>query len=154
MRSVRATLATGAAVALASAGLALAGPATAAHATAAECTGGANGFNSIPYNQNGTNARTVSMGYGVTVRLQYGTVNGVQQGWARIDGSTIAGDKVWMDWTQTSGSTWMQCGPFTVQSNGSPNTSAAKRTSSSSSYQFRACGNLIGVGETKCTTWW
>lgn len=153
MRSLRAMTAMGAAVALASAGLALTGPAT-AHATEADCTGGANGFSYIPYNKSGTDARAVSMGYGVTVRLQYGTVAGVQQGWARIDGATLAGDQVWMDWSQNGGASWLQCGPFTVKSPNSPDTSAAKRTSSSTSYKFRACGDLIGVGETRCTDWW
>ncbi len=44
-----------------------------------------------------------------------------------------------MDWTTNGGSSWLQCGPFTVGTTGTSKTSAAKTTSTSSSYKFRAC---------------
>ncbi|MDP9861647.1 MULTISPECIES: hypothetical protein [Streptosporangium] len=60
-----------------------------------------------------------------------------------------------MDWSTTSGNGHVQCGPFSVQRDGLPNTSAAKVVNySSSSYVFRACGRIVG-GESRCTTgWW
>ncbi|MFH8798070.1 hypothetical protein ACH4F6_00505 [Streptomyces sp. NPDC017936] len=130
-------------------------PATPAQATAAECTNGANGFTGIPYDKNGSTVHSVDIGSGVTVKLQQGYINGSNHGWARIDGSTWAGDRVWMDWTWDNGAHWIQCGPFTVQSNGSPSTSAAKVTSPSTSYRFRACGRLLGESSVSCCTpWW
>ncbi len=45
-----------------------------------------------------------------------------------------------MDWTTNGGSSWLQCGPFTVGTTGTSKTSAAQTTGTSSSYKFRACG--------------
>jgi hypothetical protein len=136
-------------------GLAIAGPATTASASAAACEGGANGFIDISDDLSGNVARSLYLGAGVTITLQYGNVAGAQRGWAKISGSTLNGDLVWMDWTTNGGASWLQCGPFVVdRGNGTSKTSAAKRTSSSTSYKFRACGKLLGGSTTKCTTWW
>lgn len=126
-----------------------------AYASPAECVNGANGFVSIAYNKTGTvvSGKTVDLGGSRRAELHSGTINGAQRGWAIIRGATQAGDQVWMDWTTTSGNGWLQCGPFSVQSNGSPNTSAAKSTSSASGYWFRACGKIAG-GTSKCGAWW
>lgn len=136
----------------------LVGPASPAQATAAQCEGGANGFIDISDSLRGTQVYAVDLGNSVTVRLYYGTVSGAQRGWAMIDGATWSGDRVWMDWTtnwNSSGNfTWLQCGPFSVGSNGTTKTSAAKTTSSSSTYRFRACGRLVTGSTSKCGAWW
>jgi len=125
-----------------------------ASASVAECSNGANGFADIPYNLSGTIIRSVDLGRGARAELHAGNVGGVRRGWARISGSTAAGDKVWMDWSTTSGNGWLQCGPFTVQNNGAPNTSAAQVVRPDlSSWVFRACGVIVG-GSGKCTGWW
>jgi hypothetical protein len=121
---------------------------------AAACEHGAHGFIDIPDTQSGTVQRTVALSPGVTVTLQSGTISGATRGWAKISGGTSAGDRVWMDWTTDGGTSWLQCGPFTVGSAGHTKTSAAKQTSSAASYQFRACGQLAGNQPIKCTSWW
>ena len=122
--------------------------------TAAQCENGANGFIDISDSLVGTRVKPIlDLGSGVSVTLESGTVAGAQRGWARIHGSTIAGDQVWMDWTTNNGSSWLQCGPFTVGFSGMSKTSAAKKTSSSTSYRFRACGRLVG-SSSKCIIWW
>lgn len=126
----------------------------AAQSSSGDCEGGANGFIDISDSLSGTVQRSVDMGFGVTVTLQSGTVAGAQRGWAKISGSTLAGDLVWMDWTQNSWLNWVQCGPFAVGSDGHTKTSAAQRTNSSNAWQFRACGNLAGIGVSKCTSPW
>jgi hypothetical protein len=143
---------------MAAAGLMLAGGmavtgAPPASATAAQCEHGANGFVDIPDTLSGTVQRSVSLGAGVTVTLQSGTVSGHQRGWAKISGSTFPGDLVWMDWTTNGGASWLQCGPFSVGGFNKTKTSAAKTTSSSSTYQFRACGTGVGLAN-RCTSWW
>ncbi|MGP4052337.1 hypothetical protein [Streptomyces sp. 2A115] len=136
-------------------GLSIAGPATSAHATAADCEGGANGFIDISDDASGSVVRSVDMGAGRAVTLHRGNIRGLDRGWAKISGTTVNGDLVWMDWTTNNGSTWLQCGPFAVNRGaGTSKTSAAKTTSSSSSYRFRACGYLKNAGQTKCTSWW
>jgi hypothetical protein len=121
--------------------------------TPAQCTNGANGFVDIPYNYTGgTMAESRTVASGVTVQLRFGPINGVQRGWARISGSTLPGDLVWIDWTRNGGSTWIQCGPFRINTAGNPNTSAAQRTSSSTAWLFRACGKRPN-GPTVCTNW-
>ncbi|MBA2806343.1 hypothetical protein E0500_002415 [Streptomyces sp. KM273126] len=137
-------------------GIAVSGPVPAAHATAAECERGANGFVDISDDLGGREARAVDLGGGVWVTLEYGQVSGAQRGWAKIRGSgTRNGDLVWMDWTTTGGNGWLQCGPFSVDRGaGTSKTSAAKTTSSSPAYQFRACGKRLSVGQSKCTSWW
>ncbi|MFF7333675.1 hypothetical protein [Streptomyces sp. NPDC008150] len=135
--------------------LAIAAPATTAHATAADCTGGRNAFIDISDDASGTTVRTIDMGYGRTVTLHYGLIAGAQRGWAKINGSTVNGDEVWMDWTRNGGTSWLQCGPFAVDRGpATSKTSAAKTTSVSSDYRFRACGHLKNGAPTKCTTWW
>jgi hypothetical protein len=125
-----------------------------AHASAASCEGGANGFVDISDSRTGTVVKSVDLGYGVTAQLHSGAVNGVASGWAKITGATTSSDRIWMDWTQDNGAHWLQCGPFSVGSAGTK-TSASKRTSTSSAYRFRACGDLPSVGVTaKCTGWW
>jgi len=136
-------------------GLSIAGPATSAHATAADCEGGRNGFIDISDDLSGSVVRSVDMGAGRSVTLQHGNVSGAQRGWAKISGTTVNGDLVWMDWTTDNGSSWLQCGPFAVNRGpGTSKTSAAKTTSSVASYRFRACGYLRNAGQTKCTSWW
>jgi Cu/Ag efflux protein CusF len=152
---VRRNLAATAAALALGVGLSIAGPATSAHATAADCSGGANGFIDISDDASGSVVRSVDMGAGRAVTLQHGTIRGLDRGWAKISGTTVNGDLVWMDWTTNNGSTWLQCGPFAVNRGpGTSKTSAAKATSSSSSYRFRACGYLKNAGQTKCTSWW
>lgn len=127
--------------------------ATASPRTPAQCTNGANGFVNVAYNYAaGTTAQSRTVTTGVTVQLRFGPINGVQRGWARISGSTRPGDLVWMDWTTSGGSTWIQCGPFSVSTAGNPNTSAAQRTNSSTSWLFRACGKRPN-GPSVCTSW-
>ncbi|MGW7400913.1 hypothetical protein ACWGH7_31095 [Streptomyces cyaneofuscatus] len=128
-------------------------PTATAHAAPQDCEGGRNGFIDISDNATGTPIRTLDMGSGVSITLQYGNISGSQRGWAKISGRAFSGDRVWMDWTTNGGSSWLQCGPFTVGTTGTSKTSAAKTTSTSSSYKFRACGNLNG-GPVRCTTWW
>ncbi|MEU0681948.1 hypothetical protein [Streptomyces albogriseolus] len=137
------------------AGLAIAGPAGSAQAAASDCEGGRNGFVDISDDASGTVVRSVDMGAGRSVTLHYGTIRGVQRGWAKISGTTVNNDLVWMDWTTDGGSTWLQCGPFAVDRGpGTSKTSAAKSTSSNSNYRFRARGYLKNAGQTKCTSWW
>ncbi|MEW2569238.1 hypothetical protein [Streptomyces sp. NPDC047070] len=137
-------------------GLSVVGPAASAHATAADCSGGAAGFIDISDDRSGTVVRSRDMGAGRTVTLEYGTIAGAQRGWAKISGTTVNNDLVWMDWTTNGGSSWLQCGPFAVDRGpGTSKTSAAKNTMDVSGYQFRACGYLKNAGQTKCTSpWW
>ncbi|MEV0311131.1 hypothetical protein [Nonomuraea fuscirosea] len=126
-----------------------------AQATIQDCT--TYNFVSIPYNKSGSQKDAVDLGGGRRVQLLVSTVSGASgdHGFAKISGSTKRGDLVWMDWSTTSGNGHIQCGPFTVQGDGLPNTSAAKKVNyNDSRYVFRACGRIVG-GETKCTSpWW
>jgi hypothetical protein len=126
-------------------------------ALASDCENGANGFIDISDSLSGHVERSSPLDSnargGLEVTLQSGIVAGTRRGWAKITGPTTPGDQVWMDWTRNSGSTWLRCGPFTVGNPNMTKTSAAKRTSSLTSYQFRACGWAIG-GSPHCTTWW
>jgi hypothetical protein len=124
-------------------------------ALASQCEAGRNGFIDIPDTLIGTlhPVSPVSPASGVVVSLEVGTVAGAQRGWARIGGSTHVGDLVWMDWTQDGRKTWLQCGPFAVDSAGHPKTSAAKQTTPSPLWQFRACGRRI-PNDSVCTSWW
>lgn len=128
-----------------------AGPAS---ATAAQCSGGANGFIDISDSASGTNAVSpINMGYGVTLSLQYGTVSGAQRGWAKINGALATQDQVWMNYSTNGGaSVAIQCGPFTAGTKTSK-TTAAKRTSSSSSIRFQACARGYLLPQ-RCTPWW
>src|SRR5258705_5823392 len=82
-----------------------------AQAASTDCEGGVNGFIDISDSLSGTVQRSLDMGFGVTVTLQSGTVAGAQRGWAKISGSTLAGDLVWMDWTKNNWASWIQCWP-------------------------------------------
>jgi hypothetical protein len=124
-----------------------------ASAAPIECINGQGGFVNIAYNKRGSVVNSVDLGGGRKAELHRGKIGNDDRGWAIITGSTKAGDKVWMDWTTTSQNGWLQCGPFTVQANGLTNTSAAQKTSTKSSWQFRACGQIVG-GTTKCAAWW
>lgn len=137
--------------------LALTGPAAvglvaapAAHAAASDCAGGANGFVDVSDNASGTVRQSVNHD-GDSISLQT-TGN---RGFAKIEGNTIDGvESVWMDWTRDGGSTWLQCGPFTVNhGSGSSKTSAAQSENSSSQWKFRACGYTADRAIT-CTDWW
>jgi hypothetical protein len=125
-----------------------------APANAAACANRANGFTDVPDTLSGTIQRSVPLSPGVTVTLETGAVSGATRGWAKISGGTTAGDRVWMDWTTNGGTSWLQCGPFTVGHAGQSRTSAAKETNPSPSYQFRACGQLAGNQPIRCTSWW
>ncbi|MFI6458618.1 hypothetical protein ACIBF6_44620 [Streptosporangium amethystogenes] len=122
------------------------------NADAANCTNGANGFTSIPYNKSGIIETSNDLGGGRKVELHLATINGAPHRWARISGATKAGDLVWMDYSTTYGNGWIQCGPFTVQSNGSPNTSAAHKVARTAGEQFRACGRRFD-GNSICGPW-
>jgi hypothetical protein len=128
-------------------------------ALSSDCVGGANGFIDIPDTLTGTLRRSVplvnSPTAGVTIKLYSGTVAGAQRGWAKIEGATIPGDKVRMDWS-TDGFATVRvfCGPFTVTASHQTLTSAAKKTASDPLYQFRACGNLAGETQSTCTAAW
>jgi hypothetical protein len=152
MLNRRTTAAMAAATVLA--GASLIGTVSPARANAAECQNGANGFTDVPDTLTGTIQRSAPLSAGVTVTLQSGAVSGATRGWARISGGTNAGDRVWMDWTTNGGSSWLQCGPFTVGGAGQPRASAAKETNPSPGYQLRACGALAGTQPIKCTSWW
>ncbi|WP_427922181.1 hypothetical protein [Streptomyces sp. cg40] len=153
MRKIRPILATLALLGATTAACLTTGAAP-AMATAAQCSGGANGFVDIPDSYSGgTSHGSVTLRSGATVTLMSDYFSGVQRGYARLSGSNIAGARVWMDWTQNGGSSWLQCGPFGPSGGGSL-TSASKATSSSASYEFRACGDIPGVAPYKCTGWW
>jgi len=120
-----------------------------------DCEFGANGFIDISDSRSGTVQRSASLGFGVTISVQSGTVSGLQRGWAKISGDTIVDDQIRMDWTIDAGAhIKVLCGPFSVGGLSQSKTSAAKTTSSSSSWQFRACGRLAGVTPYTCTSWW
>lgn len=126
----------------------------AASELASDCEAGANGFIDISDGLSGTVRRSADLGFNVLLTLESGSVSGATRGWAKISGATISGDQVWMDWTVDGGAhVKVQCGPFTVGGTGMSKTSAAKVTSSSPTYQFRACGHLAGFSST-CTSWW
>ncbi|MGA4802450.1 hypothetical protein [Streptomyces lavendulocolor] len=127
-------------------------PAPAAHAAASDCEGGRNGFVDISDEAYDMQARAVTLwGEGINISAQYGNINGVQRGWARIAGDVQAGNSVWLDWSRDGGRTWLQCGPFTSR-NGENKTSAAQRTSTDANWKFRACGSTrTGI---HCTDWW
>ncbi|GAA3338505.1 hypothetical protein GCM10020358_18840 [Amorphoplanes nipponensis] len=142
-----------AALLLATAGAVVAGGGPAS-ATAADCSNGANGFVTVSDNASGAVARHIEPYPEFIINLEYGTIGGVQRGFARLRGRTVQGDKVWMDWTRDAGRTWIQCGPFTVSYLFAPKTSAAQRTSRDANWRFRACGRGSGANESFCTTWW
>ncbi|MFK0243925.1 hypothetical protein ACIQUM_04440 [Amycolatopsis azurea] len=122
--------------------------------SAADCERGANGFVDIPDNLNGEVVRGPIVIGPIIVELHKGYVQGLR-GWAKVRGSTAAGDLVWMDWTRNGGATWIQCGPFVVSHTFQTKTSAAQRTNPSPSWQFRACGMVGGTGSVRCTEpWW
>ncbi|MBE8516317.1 hypothetical protein ILP97_02100 [Amycolatopsis sp. H6(2020)] len=137
-------------------GALVAAPAASATAdTAAQCERGANGFADIPDWITGDFVDVTVPGGLIIVQLQKGYINGVLRGWAKVQGPTTYGDLVWMDWTTNGGRTWLQCGPFEVNSPGGTKTSAAQRTNPSPSWQFRACGMVHGISSsTRCTAWW
>jgi hypothetical protein len=128
-------------------------PAGSAQALSSDCEGGRNGFVDIPDTLSGTVQRDLFLGLGAKeLYLETGQVGGVQRGWAMLNGGPLAGtDLVWMDWTRDGGSTWLQCGPFSVGDKPSK-TSAAQATSSDPRWRFRACADA-GTG-IRCTDWW
>ena len=125
-------------------------PASAAHRCGDEFIG-------IPYNRSGTELKRVSFAGRINVKLMIAKFSGRERVFARVDGNTRAGDQVWLDWSYTGGNGWAQCGPFSVQSNGSPNTTgAALRTPPNKPLLvFRACGLARSEGIGGCTSgWW
>ena len=141
------------------------GPATAASASASDCVSGANGFIDIPDNQAGTTVRTLQIGPSAvlgsfTVTLKYATISGWQRGFAKLEAGRTSWPDFWMDWTTNGGgSIQVRCGPFNPYP-GIPTsasmTTPAKITSSSSSYQFRACAGMDTEWGywSQCTSWW
>jgi hypothetical protein len=169
VRSIRRYFGLAMAATLLGAGLA-AGSTGTAQAAASDCEGGANGFTDIP---NSLSGRGVAGGGGLTVRnsagqysvasfgMQAGYVAGREMGWGYLQTSSTwaAGTtgSVWMDVTNNSGSSWIQCGPFWTSSSNTRLTTAAYPTSSSSSRQFRVCAHLMlgsADGGITCTNWW
>jgi len=124
-------------------------PASAAHRCGDEFIG-------ISYNENARTVLTqVQPVPRINVKLLIKQWNGKERVFARVEGNTRAGDQVWLDWSYTGGNGWAQCGPFTVQSNGSPNTSgAALRNPPRGPLTFRACGLAKSEGIGACTPWW
>ncbi|MBV9021109.1 MAG: hypothetical protein JO125_06815 [Chloroflexi bacterium] len=118
-----------------------------------DCGGGVNGFEDISDNASGTVERSADLGNGVFITLEVSDIRGTQRGWAKIHGNTQPGDQVWMDWTTDGGSTWIQCGPWPVNTAGDSKTSAAQRTDPSPSWRFRAGGNRAGM-PSQVTDWW
>lgn len=123
-----------------------------AMAAARDCAGGANGFVDIPDNLSGLEVEQVRSGSHWLV-LNFGKVNGVTRGWAMLfasDNGPVQDwlpkeSSVWLDWSQDGGRTWLQCGPFYNSKGKMSITSAAKQTSSSSQWVFRAGARDGGV---------
>jgi hypothetical protein len=126
-----------------------------ASASASDCAGGANGFVDISDGLSGLTVDEVETREGHFLDLEYGKVNGVTRGWALIYESITeylpTSASVWMDWSQDSGRTWLQCGPFYNSKGKKSITSAAKQTSSSSAWVFRA-GAMVN-GKMYLTQW-
>jgi hypothetical protein len=101
---------------------------------------------------NGTSQRSFELGPYTRVHLSTASVQGQSRGYAAIIGNTVPGDQFWMGWTTNGGGSWLQCGPFTVNSYGQAMTTPAMRTDNSPNWRFRACGSR-GGGVT-CTPWW
>lgn len=128
---------------------------TPAMALASDCEGGKAGFVDIPDNLTGEVEDVVVPGGLIKAELHSGYVGGGQRGWAKLSGSTQAGDLIWMDWTTDGGKNWLQCGPFVASHRGATKTSAAQRTNSSTLWQFRACGMVVNIPSSlRCTNWW
>jgi len=109
-------------------------------ASEADCVNGANGFIDIPDSLRGTVERTLDMGGGVTATLESTVRNGAQIGFTRISGNTGHGDAFSFKWTRDNWAHFIECGPFQIDTAGQVKTTAAMFTSSSSSWQFKACG--------------
>jgi hypothetical protein len=129
----------------------------AAHADRSHCEGGANGFVDISENQSGATQRSVELRPGAAgnrgwINLAVANIQGQQRGFVAIVGHET-GDEFWMDWTQDGGNNWIQCGPF-VAWDTNQHTTAAKSTSSSASWLFRACGSRHDSDAVVCTSWW
>jgi hypothetical protein len=126
-----------------------------ANASEADCAGGANGFVDIPDNLNSDFApRWMYVGAEI-LYLYIGNVDGAQRGWALLgsNGASLQStDQVWMDWTQDNGRTWLQCGPFGPTGYEWSITSAAKATSPTPGYRFRAGANIDGIAHV--TDWY
>jgi hypothetical protein len=87
------------------------------------------------------------------VELVTGTVDGRQMAWARIRAADY-GDRVWMDWSENGGRTWVQCGPFLVTGA----TYATRAHEIGPQWKFRACGDTPiaaqGSPRNDCTAFW
>jgi hypothetical protein len=136
------------------AGLAAVAVPGSASATAADCAGGANGFVDIPDTLGGTDVEDVRIG-NHWLYLNFGTVSGATRGWALLfEGSyepLQTNASVWLDWSQDGGKSWIQCGPFFNSKGKTSITSAAKKTSSSPYWIFRA-GAMVN-GEMQLSQW-
>jgi hypothetical protein len=78
-------------------------------------------------------------------------------GWGEISGPTAGSDRVWMDVSKDAGSSWSQCGPFSVDVAGTIGFSRAEPADlNNNRLKFRACGDILVSGKRKleCTSWW
>jgi hypothetical protein len=78
-------------------------------------------------------------------------------GWATISGPTAGSDRVWLDVSNNSGATHVQCGPFSVDDAGTIGfTRAEPADLSNPARRFRACGDILKDGKRThaCTGWW
>lgn len=129
-------------------------------ASSADCERGTNGFVDIRDSEIGHlvgDRYDIDLGRGVRVSLRHGSVAGAQRGWALVSGATRISDRVWMDWTRDGGSSWIQCGPFTVRRNNTTYTTPAMIIRNNNKrWRFRACGDILikNRRQHKCTPWW
>lgn len=163
MRGMRKVFSMGAAGLLIGAGLALGGGAAdAAPATVGQCSGGANGFTDIPDSFQGATVQAEGFGNGTnppssgTIWQEVATINGVQQGFGRIqtNGQPGIAYGLWMDVTNDGGNSWIQCGPFGA-SGSQVKTTAAYPTNNDPNRKFRVCASVSGTGGgVSCLPWW
>ncbi|MBT0771643.1 helix-turn-helix domain-containing protein [Kineosporia sp. J2-2] len=87
-----------------------------------------------------------------TVTLVTGAVDGRPSIWAEITGAQ-AGDRVWIDWSDTEGVSHTRCGPFGV----TPPDGVSRAAEVVAGRWFRACGDtpraVAGSPRNACTDW-
>jgi hypothetical protein len=137
------------ALALVSGLLVIAVPSPASAKVPVSCAGMVNPANAT----NVTTVRSTPLPGSRTLQLRQGLINGVQYAWSRVTTSR-SGDRIWIDISGTSGSTWTQCDLRTLGSTGRNYTNAL-RTSSSSAVCMRAGIRPAGIGASYVTDpWW
>jgi hypothetical protein len=128
--------------------LAIATPAAASTAVAVSCSNMLNPVNATSV----STVRSTPLPGGRTLQLRAGLIGGVQYAWSRVTTSQ-SGDRIWIDISGTSGSSWSQCDLRTLSSSGRNYTNALK-TSSSSAVVMRAGIRPAGVTASYLTDWW